>query len=246
MYYYTPRATPSSTVLWNSPHFKENNHHYSLVQCREEFNQRSSFVTQPRKDNTKHYGKHDQTNDVHSSRGRHSCRYSARTCLDLSSYGGNVYGTIVMDADNFLASLEVNIIACDIVSLRSCGYCNVVCFFLFTRKKDTECLLIIALEKMQRSWDDRTKRLDSNTGPAPVWQFLSRGVSPPWCVCVCHVYVPRVLDVFVEKMGIAHKQSSGHRISYFKVFPRSSKILRERSTSSRNEGLCGILNARAI
>lgn len=139
---------PLSTVLWNSPHFKENNHHYSLVQCREEFNQRSSFVTQPRKDNTKHYGKHDQTNDVHSSRGRHSCRYSARTCLDLSSYGGNVYGTIVMDADNFLASLEVNIIARDIVSLWSCGYCNVVCFFLFTRKKDTECLLIIALEKI--------------------------------------------------------------------------------------------------
>ena len=69
---------------------------------------------------------------------------------------------------------------------------------------------------------------------------------PGVCVCVCHVYVPRLLDVFLEKMGRAHKQISGHRISYFKVFPRSSKILREHSILSRNEGLCGILNARAI
>ena len=66
------------------------------------------------------------------------------------------------------------------------------------------------------------------------------------CVCVCDVYVPRVLDVFVEKIGGAHKQISGHRINYFKVFPRSSKILREQNILSRNEGLCGILNARAI
>ena len=62
---------------------------------------------------------------------------------------------------------------------------------------------------------------------------------------MCHVYVPRLLDVFLEKMGRAHKQISGHRKSYFKVFPRSSKILKEHSILSRNEGLCGILNARA-